>query len=103
LRLPADIDVLAKLDQFRGDALFTTWARRFAALEVPGEIRHRLGYARETPTEPDQWPPELAAEDDLERRVRVSINRWLALKQPAQLRLAALQARDTGRYEATGG
>ena len=43
------VAILAKLDQFRGDALFTTWARRFAALEVPGEIRRRLGHARETP------------------------------------------------------
>ena len=50
------VAILAKLDQFRGDALFTTWARRFAALEVPGEIRRRLGHTRETPTDSDQWP-----------------------------------------------
>ena len=31
------VAILAKLDQFRGDALFTTWARRFATVEVPGE------------------------------------------------------------------
>ncbi len=52
------VAILAKLDQFRGDALFTTWARRFAALEVPGEIRRRLGHTRETPTDSDQWPPD---------------------------------------------
>jgi RNA polymerase sigma-70 factor (ECF subfamily) len=51
------IAILAKLDQFRGEALFTTWARRFAALEVPGKIRRRLGHARETPTDIDDWPP----------------------------------------------
>jgi RNA polymerase sigma-70 factor, ECF subfamily len=45
------VAILAKLDRFRGDALFTTWARRFAELEVPGKIRRRLGHARETPTE----------------------------------------------------
>ncbi|MGH9060660.1 MAG: hypothetical protein ACRDZY_14280, partial [Acidimicrobiales bacterium] len=33
------VAILAKLDQFRGDALFTTWARRFVELEVPGKIR----------------------------------------------------------------
>lgn len=50
------IALLGKLDQFRGDALFTTWARRFAALEVPGKIRRRTGHARETPTDIDDWP-----------------------------------------------
>src|SRR5437763_17031358 len=45
------VAILGKLDRFRGDALFTTWARRFAELEVPGKIRRRLGHARETPTE----------------------------------------------------
>src|SRR5947209_4962671 len=43
------VAILSKLDRFRGDALFTTWARRFAELEVPGKIRRRLGHARETP------------------------------------------------------
>jgi RNA polymerase sigma-70 factor, ECF subfamily len=54
--------LLGKVDQFRGDALFTTWARRFAQLAVPGEIRRRLGHARETPTETptdcEQWPSQ---------------------------------------------
>jgi RNA polymerase sigma-70 factor, ECF subfamily len=45
------VAILAKLDRFRGDALFTTWARRFAELEVPGKIRRRLGHAREAPNE----------------------------------------------------
>lgn len=58
--------VLGKLDQFRGDALFTTWARRFAALEVPGEIRRRLGHARETPVEPEHWLPEAGSTEALE-------------------------------------
>lgn len=52
------VAILPKLDQFRGDALFTTWARRFAALEVPGEIRRRLGHTGETPTDSDHWPPD---------------------------------------------
>jgi RNA polymerase sigma-70 factor, ECF subfamily len=45
--------ILSKLGEFRGDARFTTWARRFADLEVPGKIRRRLGHARETPTDSD--------------------------------------------------
>ena len=62
------VAILRKLDQFRGDALFTTWARRFAALEVPGEIRRRLGHAHETPTDADHFPPERADDDDPHER-----------------------------------
>ena len=58
------VAVLGKLDQFRGDALFTTWARRFAVLEVPGKIRRRLGHTRETPTDSDHWPPERGGYED---------------------------------------
>jgi RNA polymerase sigma-70 factor, ECF subfamily len=47
----AVVAILAKLDQFRGDSLFTTWARRFAQLEAPAKIRRRLGRARELPSE----------------------------------------------------
>ena len=65
------VAILAKLDQFRGEALFTTWARRFAALEVPGEIRHRLGHTREAPTDADCGPAEPDAGDDLEERVEM--------------------------------
>jgi RNA polymerase sigma-70 factor, ECF subfamily len=58
------VAVLGKLDQFRGDALFTTWARRFAALEVPGKIRRRLGHTRETPTGADHWPADPVSCED---------------------------------------
>ena len=47
----AVVAILAKLDQFRGDSLFTTWARQFVKREVPAKIRRRLGHAREVPTE----------------------------------------------------
>ena len=58
------VAILGKLDQFRGDALFTTWARRFAVLEVPGKIRRRLGHTREMPTDSDHWPPEGGGYED---------------------------------------
>jgi RNA polymerase sigma-70 factor (ECF subfamily) len=58
------VAILGKLDQFRGDARFTTWARRFAQLEVPGEIRRRLGHTRETPTDADHWPPDPVSCED---------------------------------------
>jgi RNA polymerase sigma-70 factor, ECF subfamily len=47
----AVVAILAKLDQFRGDSLFTTWARRFVQREAPAKIRRRLGRARELPSE----------------------------------------------------
>lgn len=82
--------ILAKLENFRGDALFTTWARRFAALEVPGEIRRRLGHARETPNDGSAWlteasdledPEQLAEVRDLARTVGLMIADQLTAHQ----------------------
>ncbi len=56
--------ILGKLDDFRGDALFTTWAKRFAQLEVPGKIRRRLGHARDTPIDIERWPAHLIGEEE---------------------------------------
>jgi RNA polymerase sigma-70 factor (ECF subfamily) len=47
----AVVSILTKLDQFRGESLFTTWARRFVQREAPAKIRRRLGRARELPNE----------------------------------------------------
>jgi RNA polymerase sigma-70 factor (ECF subfamily) len=49
----AVVAILAKLGQFRGDSLFTTWARRFAQLEAPAKIRRRLGHNRDLPLDLD--------------------------------------------------
>jgi RNA polymerase sigma-70 factor, ECF subfamily len=40
------VALLRKLDDFRGDSQFWTWARRFAELEAPVSIRRRLGRDR---------------------------------------------------------
>jgi RNA polymerase sigma-70 factor, ECF subfamily len=40
------VALLRKLEQYRGDSQFLTWARRFAALEAPVSIRRRLGRDR---------------------------------------------------------
>lgn len=45
----AVVSILAKLHQFRGDSLFSTWARRFVQREVPAKLRQRLGTARDLP------------------------------------------------------
>jgi RNA polymerase sigma-70 factor (ECF subfamily) len=38
--------LLRKLEDYRGDSQFWTWARKFAALEAPVSIRRRLGRDR---------------------------------------------------------
>jgi len=47
--------ILGKLDQFRGDSRFTTWAYKFALLEAAVKVRRRAWQGREVPLEPDAW------------------------------------------------
>jgi RNA polymerase sigma-70 factor, ECF subfamily len=47
----AVVAILAKLRHFRGDSLFTTWARRFAQREAPATIRRRRGRNRDLPAD----------------------------------------------------
>jgi RNA polymerase sigma-70 factor, ECF subfamily len=50
------VAVLAKLDQFRGQSRFTTWAYKFALLEAAVKLRRRPWQGRELPVEPERWP-----------------------------------------------
>jgi RNA polymerase sigma-70 factor, ECF subfamily len=57
----AVVAILAKLDHFRGESRFTTWARRFAQREAPAKIRRRIGRGRDVPMELEfehtrMWP-----------------------------------------------
>src|SRR5215213_2988964 len=54
------VAVLAKLDSFRGDSRFTTWAYKFALLEAAVKLRRRAWHGRELPTAPDHWPETAA-------------------------------------------
>lgn len=47
--------VLRKLDEFRGKSRFTTWAYKFALLEMAVKLRRRPWQAREIPLEPEEW------------------------------------------------
>ncbi len=47
--------VLAKLDQFRGESRFTTWAYKFALLEAGVKVRRRAWQGREVPLEEQAW------------------------------------------------
>ena len=56
------VAVLGKLDDFRGDSRFTTWAYKFALFEAGVKIRRRAWQGREVPLEPETW--ELMARTD---------------------------------------
>ena len=49
------VAVLRKLDDFRGDSRFTTWAYKFALLEAGVKVRGRAWQGREVPLEPESW------------------------------------------------
>src|SRR5215218_815979 len=51
------ISVLARVDHFRGESRFTTWAYKFALLETAVKLRKRAWQGREILLEPDSWNP----------------------------------------------
>ena len=68
----ATVAVLAKLDDFRGASRFTTWAYKFALLEVGVRLRRRAWQNREVALDSDSWTmlveeaaaPDMEAEQD---------------------------------------
>ena len=67
------VAVLAKLDTYRGDSRFTTWAYKFALYEAAVKVRRRAWQERELPVTPEHWPPAAAPHggtpaDAVERR-----------------------------------
>ena len=84
------VAVLAKLDGFRGDSRFTTWAYKFALYEAAVKVRRCAWQARELPLEPDAWPAfashalspgEHLAESELLNALRDAIARCLSAHQ----------------------
>jgi RNA polymerase sigma-70 factor (ECF subfamily) len=49
------VAVLGKLDDFRGDSRFTTWAYKFALFEAGVKVRRRAWQGREVQLEPESW------------------------------------------------
>jgi RNA polymerase sigma-70 factor, ECF subfamily len=49
------VAVLSKIDSYRGDSKFTTWAYKFALLEAAVKLRRRAWQGRELPFEPEAW------------------------------------------------
>jgi len=50
------VAVLAKLESFRGQSRFTTWAYKFGLLEASVKVRRLAWQGREIPLEPERWP-----------------------------------------------
>ena len=49
------VSVLRRLDDFRGESCFTTWAYKFALLEAAVKVRKRAWEGREVSLEPEHW------------------------------------------------
>jgi RNA polymerase sigma-70 factor (ECF subfamily) len=47
--------ILSRLDSYRGESRFTTWAYKFALLEAAVKLRRRAWQGREIPLEPEHW------------------------------------------------
>jgi len=64
--------ILGKLDDFRGDSRFTTWAYKFVLLEAAVKVRRRAWQGREVPLEPENWlamaDTRTAPHEDVETR-----------------------------------
>jgi RNA polymerase sigma-70 factor (ECF subfamily) len=82
--------ILAKLDQFRFESRFTTWAYKFAIFEAAVRARRRAWQERELPLEPDAWdaiasaavdPAEAVATADRLRAVMEAIRTQLSPHQ----------------------
>jgi RNA polymerase sigma-70 factor, ECF subfamily len=77
--------VLAKLDGYRGESRFTTWAYKFALLEAAVALRRRAWQGREIPLAPKCgrcWPTAPAAP----RRRPSSASCWLGSRTASRPR-----------------
>jgi RNA polymerase sigma-70 factor (ECF subfamily) len=93
------ISVLRRLDDFRGDSRFTTWANKFAVLEAAVKLRKRAWQGREILLEPEAWSlfsnVRLEPSDEVEQRellstLQVAIDELLTTHQRRVLVALAL-------------
>jgi RNA polymerase sigma-70 factor (ECF subfamily) len=84
------LGILAKLDDYRGESRFTTWAYKFALLEAAVKLRRRAWQGREVPLEVEHWtligdrrstPDQDAEAGELMRAVRDAIEQELTPHQ----------------------
>jgi RNA polymerase sigma-70 factor, ECF subfamily len=95
----AALNVLRRLDDFRGLSRFTTWAYKFALYEAAVTLRRRAWQGREIPLEPESWEPFAAGgpaphaeveQHELLREVRLAIDEQLTPHQREVLVALAL-------------
>jgi RNA polymerase sigma-70 factor, ECF subfamily len=93
------VSVLARLDDFRGESRFTTWAYKFALLEAAVKLRRRAWQGREVPLEPESWaligssgiaPEEEAEQSELLQAIQGAIDTALTPHQRTVLVALAL-------------
>ena len=93
------VSLLARLDDFRGESRFTTWAYKFALLEAAVKLRRRAWQGREVPLKPESWaligtggisPDEEAEQSELLRAIQDAIETVLTPHQRTVLVALAL-------------
>jgi RNA polymerase sigma-70 factor (ECF subfamily) len=93
------VSLLARLDDFRGESRFTTWAYKFALLEAAVKLRRRAWQGREVPLEPESWaligsggisPDEEAEQSELLQAIQDAIDTVLTPHQRTVLVALAL-------------
>jgi RNA polymerase sigma-70 factor (ECF subfamily) len=85
------VALLGRLDDYRGESRFTTWAWKFAFFEACVAVRKRRWLGREVPLEDDGWKA-LAREDAPDGRVEHA-ELLAALKAGVEEELTAHQRR----------
>src|SRR4030095_8400446 len=75
----AALSVLRRLDDFRGQSRFTTWAYKFALLEAAVKMRKRAWQGREIPLDYETW--SLLPNDEAEPSAEVEQAELLARVQ----------------------
>jgi RNA polymerase sigma-70 factor (ECF subfamily) len=84
------VAVLGKLDDFRGESRFTTWAYKFALLEAAVTVCRLSWQGRELPLEPELWA--LVADRDPTAHQKAETRElFVALEQAIQGDLSAHQ------------
>lgn len=96
----AFVAVMAKLDTFRGESRFTTWAYKFALYEAAARVRRRSWQHREVVIDADAWltvptgdsgPGRQARQSELLEAIRGLIATCLSDRQREVLVALAIQ------------
>jgi len=86
----AAISILRRLDDFRGESRFTTWAYKFGLLEAAVKVRRLAWQAREVPLADETWsllaaagstPAETVEQSDLLRTLARGVDSALSDRQ----------------------